>query len=297
MSAVYGNYARSITRTSPFVWAHRLDIPSFLGTAAIILSLIAGFAIGSASAELNRAGFFTLMFLCLLATLFWLVLLSRTLDLRYSLKASKYPIYSVVVIGAAIINAPPFVFSNVAEMGYYSTPPLDSWRLFTSYLSDSDAWGRSGLMLYLALISLAVLFALLIRRSSFYAPFLSSFICCSILLSSILYAALFAGKREGALAFVIVYIIASAVAVACGIATYLRRLQKHQDVIFGVILFSFSPASIFLLCIMLSESGLLPIPGFERDPSFWVIIPLVCLGLGLNELTFSLMRKTRRYAS
>ena len=280
MSAVYGNYARSITRTSPFVWAHRLDIPSFLGTAAIILSLIAGFAIGSASAELNRAGFFTLMFLCLLATLFWLVLLSRTLDLRYSLKASKYPIYSVVVIGAAIINAPPFVFSNVAEMGYYSTPPLDSWRLFTSYLSDSDAWGRSGLMLYLALISLAVLFALLIRRSSFYA-----------------YAALFAGKREGALAFVIVYIIASAVAVACGIATYLRRLQKHQDVIFGVILFSFSPASIFLLCIMLSESGLLPIPGFERDPSFWVIIPLVCLGLGLNELTFSLMRKTRRYAS
>jgi hypothetical protein len=308
VSEVYGNYVKNVTRTSPFVWAHRLEIPLVLCVGGTGLSLIAGYATGLAlqdfhpnsltalsSMDLIRTCFFILAFFCGLATLFWLVLVSRTLDLRYSLKASKYPIYSVIVIGSAIINAPPFVFSNVAwSYANHSRPLL---------VLENDAWGIFGLFVYLSVISIAVLFGLLIRRCNFHVPFLSFFICVSVLLSVLVYAIVFTPRYDNARSFVFLN-MGWVVVVACVFATRPERFDKYQDVIFGVTLFTFSPASICSLYAMAAGNKMFPVlftakgdPSVTDDTTFLGVIFLFCVGLALNEFTFLIMRKARRFVS
>lgn len=311
MSAVYDDYIRNITRTSPFIWAHRLEIPLALGAVATVISLAAGLMIGSvlstrksawpeASAEDVITTIFLIMtFFCGLATLLWLIVLSRTLDLRYSLKASKYPIYTVLVMGAAIINAPPFVFGNVADM--YASHRNGVALLMPSL--GNEPWGTTGLMFFLSFISIAVLFGLLMRRCSFHIPFASFFICIFALMIFALYSGAVVKSPRAIVGLWIIAWIGLAIG---GVAMYLGKLRKYQDAIFGVMLFSFSPAAIYLFYAVATANDLFPVLAITEkrdalsvttDTALWGVALLLCVGLILNEITFSVMRKARRYAS
>jgi hypothetical protein len=186
-----------------------------------------------------------------------------------------------------MMNFAPFVFANVAEM-YVSQ--RSNWRLFENS-RDVEAWGAFGLIFYLSIVPIAVLFASLIRRCSVHVPFLAFFICVSLLLSFVLYTV--AVGDETPRSFVLLFVMAWFVEIAFGLTTCFGKLKEYQDVIFGVMLFSFSPAYIYLI-FFVTMAFLVNVPS---TISFWVVMLLFCVGMGLNELTFTMSRRARRYAS
>jgi len=163
MKNMYDDYAKYTTCNYPFVWAHRLEFPIIVGSIAIIIvsilpSALVGKLTDSFSSRpgfrvdnLNTSIFFVFTFVSGLVSLFWLSLVSRTLDLRNSMTASKYPIYTIVIIATIFMNVSPFIFSNIFDASFHHV----NWILFSPAKGSSEAWGALGLIVYLGGISVA----------------------------------------------------------------------------------------------------------------------------------------------
>jgi hypothetical protein len=263
---MYNAYAQFVTRNFPFVWAHRLEVPIVGGVAGISFALILA---GSIDANEWPWYFMALSTVLGAVSIMWLVSISRTLHLKYSIKASKYPVLTVVVLGAILLNSASFIFfPHTGEM---------LTQLF---------WIYSGL------VSVCAIFAVLARKTSVYNTFASFFSFVFIFGFVIVVANVVMARktiepewfRSGGW-FLMWYAFVSFATVVGIIGALRKPLWKHRERIFGIALFVFSAGSLYVVYAIITAAQPPNIP-------VWPFVGLLVLSVVIGETILAAMRSS-----
>ena len=195
-----------------------------------------------------NTGFLFIALVTVLVTVAWLVSVSRTMDLPQSFTASRYPILSVVALGVVFVNAPAYIFANIASVRlpadhYYHT---DVWPLFNS--ERGTLWDLFGLMFGLSLASLFAIFAVLAKKCGVTDTILSLLSCLGLVITLGLIILLLEPYDASEMAPIIIFMSTStwSILFAVNVTLWRKRLFRGHTVASGISLFAMSFALVYL---------------------------------------------------
>lgn len=289
---MYKQYVEVVTRSFPFLWSHRLEIPLIGGSIGWAVAIILGFTIDMRSfAEsqyrfnnVNTTIFMLFGIVMFLVTLIWLVSVSRTLPLIHSIKASKYPILAVVVTGGLFLSAPPYIFANMAVTSF---GPAEVWPLFDSN-NRNQIWDSVGLFFGLSYVSIASSFAVLVRKTNLQISIVSLFVAIALFVFGLIITVGIGGNKEW-IGLVIYAAVAGSLIVA-NVVLFKGVLFRFHEIVSGITLFCFSH-------FLVAFTYMIWIVSEQQVFDFWRQVILFVVSLFLSELVLYVIRGKRYLAT
>lgn len=286
---MYRRYSLFATKTSPFLWGHRLEFPLLGGLVGWAIAIVLGRAFEPnefrSTYDAISIQFFMIAFATVLVTVTWLVSVSRTLDLPQSYAASRFPIFSVVALGVMFLNAPAYLFANIAisRLPEFASRYEPGWPLFNS--TSGNPWDLFGLMFGLVFVSLFAVFAVLAKRCGVTQAILSLFCCLGLVVGLSLVGIALGpqGKSEGRVLGLAAFGLTWGLLLVLNVSLWRKRLFRGHALVSSISLFATSFA---LVLLAIATAG---VDGFQ----FRIQVMAFAASLALGEAIMAIIRGKR----